>query len=34
MALSTWPGGRRFGYAELATFPEDNLIREIGPTSG
>jgi Uma2 family endonuclease len=29
MALSTEPAGRRFRYAELAAFPDDNVIREI-----
>ncbi len=29
MALSTEPAGRRFRYADLAAFPDDNVIREI-----
>jgi Uma2 family endonuclease len=29
MALSTEPGSRRFTYADLADFPDDNVIREI-----
>jgi len=29
MALSTEPAGRRFRYADLVAFPDDNVIREI-----
>jgi Uma2 family endonuclease len=29
MALSTEPAGRRFRYADLAAFPDDNVMREI-----